>query len=451
MSIVQCRYGEFTLPNDPDLILDSMRLYGEWAQHEVNFLARIIQPGTVVIDVGSFIGTHARAFSRMIGDIGKVHAFEPNPSSYSLLIGNVNLAACDNIKVYNAGLGASQDTGFVLAGQDGENAGGTKICATTSEAGSATLCLRRLDDYDFGRVDFIKADIEGMEYSMLLGAENVIARDQPLIFLEANNVEATFPIIAWASTRDYVALGVVFPAFNSANFNESTENIFGSAAECGLLMVPKKNLSAIQEKIFGIEVYRIETLDGLSVLLKCKPQYLAEAVDQNLVPAALARKATKGANNDRHDLKAQCITMENAKRKAEEWAHSHAATIDTLHAQLDAMEQAKVKAEEWAHSHAATIDTLNAQLDAMEQAKAKAEEWAHSHAATIDTLDAQLDAMEQAKAKAEEWAHSHAADVARLQAHATRVDGELDLVKSSRAYKLLASLRLNPDRRNGDA
>jgi len=423
MSIVQCRYGEFTLPNDPDLILDSMRLYGEWAQHEVNFLARIIQPGTVVIDVGSFIGTHARAFSRMIGDIGKVHAFEPNPSSYSLLIGNVNLAACDNIKVYNAGLGASQDTGFVLAGQDGENAGGTKICATTSEAGSATLCLRRLDDYDFGRVDFIKADIEGMEYSMLLGAEKVIARDQPLIFLEANNVEATFPIIAWASTRDYVALGVVFPAFNSANFNESTENIFGSAAECGLLMVPKKNLSAIQEKIFGIEVYRIETLDGLSVLLKCKPQYLAEAVDQNLVPAALARKATKGANNDRHDLKAQCIAMENAKRKAEEWAHSHAATIDTLHAQLDAMEQAKVKAEEWAHSHAATIDTLNAQLDA----------------------------MEQAKAKAEEWAHSHAADVARLQAHAIRVDGELDLVKSSRVYKLLARLRLNPDRRNGDA
>jgi hypothetical protein len=131
------------------------------------------------------------------------------------------------------------------------------------------------------------------------------------------------------------------------------------------------------------------------VLLKCKPQYLAEAVDQNLVPAALARKAIKGANNDRHDLKVQRIAMENAKRKAEEWAHSHAATIDTLHAQLDA--------------------------------------------------------MEQAKAKAEEWAHSHAADVARLQAHATRVDGELDLVKSSRAYKLLASLRLNPDRRNRDA
>ena len=409
MSIVQCRYGEFTLPNDADLILDSMRLYGEWAQHEVNFLARIVQPGTVIIDVGSFIGTHARAFSRMVGDSGKVHAFEPNPSSYSLLIGNVNLAACDNIKAYNAGLGASQDTGFLLASQDGKNTGGTKICTTTSEAGSAPLCLRRLDDYDFGRVDFIKADIEGMEYSMLLGAEKVIARDQPLIFLEANDVEATFPIIAWASTRDYVALGVVFPAFNSANFNESTENMFGSAAECGLLLVPKKDLSAIQKKIAGIEVHRIDTLDALSVLLKCKPQYLTEAVDQNLVPAALARKAIEGANKDRDDLEAQLIAMENAKRKAEEWAYSHAATIDTLHTQLDAMEQAKSKAEEWAHSYAAEVARLQV------------------HATR---LDRELDLV---------------------QAHATRLDGELDLVKSSRAYKLLASLRLNPKRRNGDA
>ena len=395
MSIVRCRYGEFTLPNDSDLILDSMRLYGEWAQQEINFLARIIQPGTVIIDVGSFIGTHARAFSRMIGDSGKVHAFEPNPWSYSLLVGNVSLAACDNIKAYNAGLGANQDTGFLLASQDGENTGGTKICATTSEAGSATLCLRCLDDYDFGRVNFIKADIEGMEYSMLLGAEKVIARDQPLIFLEANDVEATFPIIAWASTRDYVPLGVLFPAFNRANFNESTENMFGSAAECGLLMVPKKDLSAIQKKIAGIEVYRIDTLDALSVLLKCKPQYLTEAVSQKLVPAALACKAIEGANKERDDLKAQLIAMEHAKRKAEEWAHSHAATIDNLHAQLDA--------------------------------------------------------MEQAKSIAEEWAYSHAAEAARLQAHATRLDEELDLVKSSRAYKLLSSLRLKPNRRNGDA
>ncbi len=71
--------------------------------------------------------------------------------------------------------------------------------------------------------------------------------------------------------------------------------------------------------------------------------------------------------------------------------------------------------------------------------------------ALLDEKQAQLDAMEQAKSKAEEWAHSYAAEVARLQAHATRLDGELDLVKSSRAYKLLASLRLNPKRRNGDA
>ena len=63
--LVAGRYGSFEIPDEKDLVANSLRLYGEWAQSEIDALANFIQEGSVVVDVGAFIGTHSRAFSGM--------------------------------------------------------------------------------------------------------------------------------------------------------------------------------------------------------------------------------------------------------------------------------------------------------------------------------------------------------------------------------------------------
>jgi FkbM family methyltransferase len=43
---------------------------------------------------------------------------------------------------------------------------------------------RKLDDYDFDAVGFIKIDVEGHELSVLRGASNTIERHRPLMLIE---------------------------------------------------------------------------------------------------------------------------------------------------------------------------------------------------------------------------------------------------------------------------
>ena len=43
---------------------------------------------------------------------------------------------------------------------------------------------KRLDDYSFDRVDFLKIHVEGFEYEVLKGAESTINKFKPRIIIE---------------------------------------------------------------------------------------------------------------------------------------------------------------------------------------------------------------------------------------------------------------------------
>ena len=61
------------------------------------------------------------------------------------------------------------------------------------------------------RVDFIKADIEGWELHALRGAEQVLARDEPALFLEVTDAhlvragESAQGLFDWLGARGYAA------------------------------------------------------------------------------------------------------------------------------------------------------------------------------------------------------------------------------------------------------
>src|SRR5690348_2347032 len=155
--LINARYGPFYIPNGHDLIAQSIRLYGEWAQLEIDVLASFIQEGDIVADIGSFIGSHARAFSEVAGEKGKVYAFEANSSIFPILEKNAELARRGNIAAFEIGLGSSHREMFVIK-EDGTNQGATqfrkqdrkstRLNSSHPSISYAVFCLKKKTDTD---------------------------------------------------------------------------------------------------------------------------------------------------------------------------------------------------------------------------------------------------------------------------------------------------------------
>jgi FkbM family methyltransferase len=138
----------------------------------------------IVIDIGTNIGIVALNMAKKVGKKGFVLGFEPNKLTYARCMENVQLNAFENIKILNNALGNKSETMF-LSEPDINNSGRNFL---TTNHNSNIVNVMTLDevlqDRLFEKIDFIKIDVEGFEYNVLLGAINSIKRFKPILFIE---------------------------------------------------------------------------------------------------------------------------------------------------------------------------------------------------------------------------------------------------------------------------
>jgi FkbM family methyltransferase len=175
--IIKTAQGFYVLANDTHIskwCIESGRL-----DHDQNALPRIlphINEGDCVIDIGAFIGDHTIAYANKVGISGKIIAFEPFPKSFECL--ELNMAGRENVKCHNKALG--DWGGFKKSFVEDKNTGASFL----SDGEETNIFpLDYLADY---RPNFIKIDAEGMEVSILKGAENAIKRTYPKMMIEVN-------------------------------------------------------------------------------------------------------------------------------------------------------------------------------------------------------------------------------------------------------------------------
>lgn len=181
-----------------------------------------------ILDVGGNIGFFSlsmRAFTKL-----PIVSFEPNPFVHEILRNNLSrnqIAGANSSAVMMGCSDASMEftlkCGFNSAIENGHN--GAMQSWETCKAlpldqlsemmnkGSVTATIRcvPLDDFvkDDGKVRFMKIDVEGFEHHVLRGAENILRRDRPGLFVELHprllpqNGSSTEAVVAHLKERGY--------------------------------------------------------------------------------------------------------------------------------------------------------------------------------------------------------------------------------------------------------
>lgn len=135
------------------------------------------------------VGANTGAYSNLIAEIFKgknlsVYAFEPVKYTFSLLVSNTS--GIKKIRHFNFGLGNKQEKLIIYSNY--ETSGATTLYNKALESYgynknvSEEIEIKILDDIcneeSISKIDFLKIDVEGHEYKVLLGAQELLVKNK---------------------------------------------------------------------------------------------------------------------------------------------------------------------------------------------------------------------------------------------------------------------------------
>lgn len=177
-------YGDMSFRAYPDSSQPGRFIYfGGLPDHaEMTFMRRYLRPGDGFIDGGANEGMFSLLAGKLVGASGDVQAFEAVPVYADRLRENLRANDLAWVTVHQKAIGAQRgETSFVVRGT------GSRI-QTAEDHGPAVetvdVGVVRLDDVLPGHAWAMgKLDVEGAEHLALTGAEKLLARAEPPVWM----------------------------------------------------------------------------------------------------------------------------------------------------------------------------------------------------------------------------------------------------------------------------
>ena len=198
----------------PDRVSASIYRYGFFEAELTRAIVALLRPGMVFFDVGAHIGYFSLLARWCVGRTGAVHAFEPTPSTYRLLVENVggqahlnDIAVLDgeaDIELSDFGWEFSAFNSVV----DDRLVGKRHATVPRERVVVRTLSLDAYSEQTGVRPDVIKVDAEGAEARILRGAERLLADVRPVMTLEVGKRDPSRENIEFLERRGYTPFEV---------------------------------------------------------------------------------------------------------------------------------------------------------------------------------------------------------------------------------------------------
>lgn len=159
--------------DDKDSLLLSIKKY---EPKQVALIKKLVKEGDTVLDVGANIGYYTLILAKLVGDKGKVFAFEPDPTNFQILKDNVEMNGYKNVVLEQKAV--SDTNGKTKLFFSGINNGDHRIFYGEGRE-NIEVGTVRLEDYFKGKlpdISFFKLDIQGSEFLALRGMCSILRK-----------------------------------------------------------------------------------------------------------------------------------------------------------------------------------------------------------------------------------------------------------------------------------
>jgi len=170
--------------------------------------------GDIVVDIGANIGRYTIIASKRVGTNGKVVAIEAHPGNFEMLNRNIKLNRLTNVIPLNYAA-YSKETKVKLYVPDEES--GYTIYHTLMErtgkkfvevdAITLDYLLLQLNGIREGvvEVNWIKIDVEGVEFEVLKGATNVLSKSKDIaLLIEVHGIDNYRPLMEFLNSYNFI-------------------------------------------------------------------------------------------------------------------------------------------------------------------------------------------------------------------------------------------------------
>jgi FkbM family methyltransferase len=211
--------------------------YRDYYEPELPYLEKFLSPGGTFVDAGANIGIYTLVASKIVGDTGRVIAFEPSAQSFPVLQRNIALNGMNNIGAFPFALAQTSGQALLYRGPNpGLNSLGNdpvwKEKNPSWKEETEEVATEQLDQVlqraSINHVDVLKMDVQGAEELVLRGAMKSVCSARPLIIFEIFPEGATpiglSPFGAWELLQ---SIGYAFFAVQRGALHHITSPLAG--------------------------------------------------------------------------------------------------------------------------------------------------------------------------------------------------------------------------------
>lgn len=175
--------------NSSDLPFWKLLENKKWEYEQLSFLCNLSLKNGTIFDIGAWRGPYTLLLANLVGNKGRVEAFEPMPDTFNTLVNNVRLNSLNNVNCHN----------IAVSDIDGN----VEMKATTRRSQVASILRHKNDDKLISFTsqsvtidsfckkndiipDGIKIDVEGAEGLVFKGALNTLKIHKPWVVVEVH-------------------------------------------------------------------------------------------------------------------------------------------------------------------------------------------------------------------------------------------------------------------------